>query len=111
MDCVLFDWPTVAAPFLDPRTSLVDALVQRAKPSHVQVVIVAGREIYRDGRFLLVDRDEILRRIAERMRAEPTADELERALVSRDVFRHVQEFYKTYVDFAAMQPHSLFNAR
>ncbi len=111
MDCVVFDWPAIAGPFLDARTSLVDALVQRAKPSHIRTVMVAGREIYRDGRFLFVDQDDILRRIAERMREEPTPEELERALVSKEVFRHVQDFYASYVDFAAMRPHSLFNAR
>jgi cytosine/adenosine deaminase-related metal-dependent hydrolase len=111
MDCVIFDWPSIAGPFLDPRTSLVDALVQRATPSHIRCVMVEGREIYKDGRLLLIDKDEIEARIAERMRDEPSAAELERAHLSDEVFPHVREFYSGYVDPFAMTPHSVFNAR
>jgi 5-methylthioadenosine/S-adenosylhomocysteine deaminase len=111
MDCVVFDWSAIAGPFLDARTSLMDALVQRAKPAHVRCVIVEGCEIYRDGRFLLVDRDEIEGRLQERMRTKPTADELERAQLSEEVFKHVRDFYSIYVDTGAMTPHSIFNAR
>lgn len=111
MDCVVFDWPAIAGPFLDPRTSLVDALVQRAKPAHIRCVMVEGREIYKDGRFLLIDQDEIEARIAERMHREPTADELDRAQVSEEVFAHVRDFYSAYVNTSAMTPHSVFNAR
>lgn len=111
MDCVVFDWPAIAAPFLDTRTSLIDALVQRAKPANIRGVMVEGREIYKEGRFIFIDRDTIETRIAEDMRGEPTADEVERALIANEIFGHVRDFYTSYVNTSVMTPHSVFNAR
>ena len=111
MDCVVFDWPGIAAPFLDGRTAIVDALVQRAKPTHIRAVMVDGRKIYEDGHFVFANKAEVHQKIEERMRQEPSADELERALISKDVFQHVRDFYASYVDFDRMTPHGVFNAR
>ena len=37
-DIVMFDWPEVARPYLDPRTPLVDAIVLRARQKAVDAV-------------------------------------------------------------------------
>jgi hypothetical protein len=110
-DCVLFDWSKVAAPFLDERVPLVDALVQRAQARDISAVTIAGETVYRDGRFLNVDRDAVLKEIAETMAKPPSPDERDRARLSKEVLPHVRTFYSGYVDIDALQPHGVFNSR
>ena len=110
-DCVLFDWSKVAAPFLDERTPLVDALIQRAQARDISAVMIAGETVYRNGRFLRIDREAILREIAERMARPPTEEERRRAQLSKDVLPHVEAFYSDYTEIASIAPHSIFNGR
>jgi 5-methylthioadenosine/S-adenosylhomocysteine deaminase len=110
-DCVLFDWSKVAAPFLDERVPLVDALVQRAQARDISAVTIAGETVYRDGRFLNVDRDAVLKEIAETMAKPPSPDERDRARLSKEVLPHVRTFSSGYVDIDALQPHGVFNSR
>src|SRR5262245_27928349 len=50
-DLVLIDWKSVAYPYLDEETPLLDAVIQRAKNDAVKLVMCDGEVIYRDGRF------------------------------------------------------------
>jgi len=110
-DCVLFDWSKVAAPFLDERTPLVDALIQRAQARDISAVTIAGETIYRNGRFLKIDSEAALKEIASTMAKPPSPDEQDRARLSKEVLPHVQAFYSDYVDIDALRPHSVFNSR
>lgn len=110
-DCVLFNWRSIAAPFLEQSVPLVDAIVQRAQARDISAVVIAGKTVYRQGRFLNVDRDAVMREIAEKMSAPSTADERNRAQLGQDVLPHVKAFYADYVDIARQSPHSIFNSR
>jgi cytosine/adenosine deaminase-related metal-dependent hydrolase len=92
-DIVLFDWDAVTFPYQNADVPPVDVLVQRAKSSSVRSVLVAGEEIYRDGRFLRVDRDATMAEIAARFAQPLSAAETERRQLGRDIFPHVRAFY------------------
>ena len=64
-DLVLIDWDKLAYPYLDPETSTLDAVIQRAKSDGVDLVMVAGEVVYEDGRFTRVDRDAALKELHE----------------------------------------------
>src|ERR1700757_3605920 len=50
-DLVLLYWDKLAYPYLDPETSVLDAVLQRAKTDGVDLVMVAGEMIYEGGHF------------------------------------------------------------
>ena len=97
-DCVLFDWRAVTWPYQDDALGFVDVLVQRAKARAVHAVMVGGDWIYREGRFLHVDRDAVLTEIAERLSQPKTAAERERVALAAEVMPHVRRFYEGYLD-------------
>ncbi len=97
-DLAMFDWDAVTYPYQDADIPPVDVLVQRARASAVRSVLVAGEEIYRDGRFLHVDRDAIMAEIAARFAQPLSPAELERRRLARDIFPHVQAFYDGWLD-------------
>ena len=74
-DLVLLSWPQIAHPYLDPDTSVVDAVVHRAKTSGVALVMVAGEVVLRDGRFTRVDKAAVLAELAASLRAPLTPEE------------------------------------
>ena len=55
-DLSLIDWDSVAYPYLDELTPLLDAVIQRAKASAVTTVMCDGEVIYQDGSFTRVDK-------------------------------------------------------
>ena len=97
-DCVLFDWRAVTWPYQDDALGFVDVLVQRAKTKAVHAVMVAGDWIYREGRFIHVDRNMVLSEIAERLSQPRSAAEMERITLAADVMPHVRRFYDGYLD-------------
>lgn len=60
--------------------------------------MVAGEWIYREGKFLHIDRDEVLAEIAERLSQPRTAGELQRVTLAADAMPHVRRFYDGYLD-------------
>jgi len=103
-DLVLISWPHVAHPYLDPDTSVVDAVVHRAKSSGVALVMVAGEVVLRDGRFTRVDRDAALAELAASLRAPLTPEEEGRRRLGREVFPVVKRFYDGWLDESARVP-------
>lgn len=97
MDAVILDYDSATYPFQDPEIAPLDALIHRAKTKDVQAVMVAGRIVYTDGQFTLVDRDAILARIAEALSAPRDAEEQERHWLREQVFPVVEEFYRGYL--------------
>ena len=47
-DLVVMNWHQIAYPYLDPSTSVVDAVVHRGKTSGVETVLVAGEPVLRE---------------------------------------------------------------
>jgi hypothetical protein len=46
------DWPKLAYPYLDPATSVLDAVIQRAKSDGVDLVMVSGTPPPADSEFV-----------------------------------------------------------
>src|SRR5262245_7314189 len=103
-DLVLLSWPQIAHPYLDPETSVVDAVVHRAKASAVALVMVAGEVILRDGRFTRIDKEAVLAELAASLRAPLTPEEESRQRLSREVFPVVRRFYDGWLDESARVP-------
>lgn len=108
-DLVFIDWRQLCQPYLDARTPPVDAVVLRARPSHVRCVMVAGQEIYRDGKFAGIDKQCVIEELATRMRADPTSAERDRADLAREIMPHVARFYADYRRGPPPNPHYVFN--
>jgi 5-methylthioadenosine/S-adenosylhomocysteine deaminase len=92
-DVVLLDLDAVAGAYLDPRTDVVDALVYRARGTHVDTVLVAGEVLLRDGRFTKLDEDEIVARLAENAAAAPTPHVARLLAVLDELRPHVHRLF------------------
>jgi len=103
-DLVLLSWKQIAYPYLDPLTSVVDAVVQRAKASGVAMVMVAGEVVLRDGRFTRIDRETALEELAASLRVDLKPEEERRRRLSREVFPVMKRFYEGWLDEGARQP-------
>ncbi|HXJ83566.1 MAG TPA: amidohydrolase family protein [Candidatus Methylomirabilis sp.] len=103
-DLVLLSWPHIASPYLDPETSVVDAVVHRAKASSVALVMVAGEVVLRDGRFTRVDKEAVLAELAAFMRAPLGPEDESRRRLSQAVFPVVKQFYDGWLDESARVP-------
>ena len=101
MDAVILDYDSATYPYQDPDIAPLDALIHRAKSKDVKTVMVQGRAIYEDGKFLFVDRDAVLAQIAEALSAPRDADEVERHWLREQVFPLVEEFYDGYLQNTA----------
>ena len=97
-DLVLVDWDKLAWPYLDPETSVLDTVIQRAKSGAVNLFMVAGEVIYEGGRFTRVDRDAALRELHDSLQHPRQDDEIERRQLSKRLLPHVREFYAGYFD-------------
>jgi len=104
-DLVLIDWDKLAYPYLDPETSVLDAIVQQAKNDSVGLVMVAGEVVYQGGRFTRIDRDAALRELHGSLQHALTGEEIERRTLSKALLPHVQRFYAGYFDPEAHQPY------
>jgi len=99
-DIVLLDWKQIAYPYLDPDVGVVDAVVQRAKTTGVDTVMVGGEVIYRDRRFTRVDKEAALAELAGRLGRPLTPEEERGREVSVAVGPFVRDFYRGYIDDA-----------
>jgi cytosine/adenosine deaminase-related metal-dependent hydrolase len=97
-DLVLIDWDKVAYPYLDPETSVLDAVVQRGRTDAVALVMVAGEVVYQDGRFTRIDHDAVLRELHQLLQQPLAADEVERRQLSKALLPQVRRFYAGYFD-------------
>ena len=104
-DLVLLDWDKLAYPYLDPETSVLDAVLQRAKSDGVDLVMVAGEVVYEGGRFTRVDRDAVLRELHQSLQHALADDEIERRQLSKGLLPHVRRFYAGYFDPEAHLPY------
>jgi cytosine/adenosine deaminase-related metal-dependent hydrolase len=104
-DLVLIDWDKIAYPYLDPETPILDAVVQRGRTDAVDLVMVAGEVVYRDGRFTRVDRDAALRELHQSLQRPLADDEVERRQLSKTLLPYVRRFYAGYFDPEAHLPY------
>jgi 5-methylthioadenosine/S-adenosylhomocysteine deaminase len=104
-DLVLVDHDAVTYPYQSPHIDPIDVLVQRARPSAVDTVMIGGVVVYHDGSFTQVDRTAVLEEIARLLERPPTPDETSRRRLAEEVMPHVRRFYDGYLDDPATDPH------
>jgi 5-methylthioadenosine/S-adenosylhomocysteine deaminase len=103
-DLVVMNWNQIAYPYLDPGTSVVDAVVHRGKTSGVETVLVAGEPVLRDGQFTRINKTEVLEELAASLRTPLRPEEERRQQLARDIFPHVQRFYDGWLDESSREP-------
>jgi hypothetical protein len=97
-DLVMIDFERVSFPFLDPVTPVLDAVLHRATPRDVDIVVVAGEVIYSGGKFTRVDRQSKLDELAAHMRRPTIDEEAKSREFALAVLPHVKNFYSGYLD-------------
>lgn len=110
-DFVLHDWKAISFPYLDKETSLLDAVLQRAKTGGVKAVFCAGEIIYENGRFTRVDQESALAQLHETLSVTLSEDELDRRNLAKALLPHAREFYKDYADLSKHEPYYSVNSR
>lgn len=89
-DVTLFDWSAIAFPYLDSVVPIADAILYRAKPRHVALVICDGVVILEDGVFRTVDRVGALEELHRQMLRAALPDERDRADLARALMPYVR---------------------
>ena len=99
---MLIDWDKLAYPYLDPEPPVLDAVLQRPRPTASTSSCVAGGVVYEGGRFTRIDRDAALRELHDSLRHALAGDEIERRC---QALPHVRHFYAGYFDPEAHVPY------
>jgi cytosine/adenosine deaminase-related metal-dependent hydrolase len=103
-DAVLIDYDKATYPYQDADIPPLDALMQRAKTEAVSAVYVEGEAVYENGGFTKMDRDAVLKEIAELMSKPRTPEEIARRELGLAVFPYVKQFYEGYLREAERPP-------
>ena len=91
-------------PYQDDQISIVDAIMQRAKTSSVDATVIGGVTVYENGRFQLLDKDQVLNEIAAIL-AQPRTREAQAMIgVAQQMQEYVKTFYHHYVDPGSYVP-------
>ena len=109
-DMVLVDMRNIEEPYLDPRVSVVDALVHRGRGIDVDTVLVDGEVVLRDKQLTRVDKDVLFREIRDALDRPLTAQEEERRELARLVEPHLRRFYSGTTQ-QNMTPFTAYNSR
>lgn len=109
-DMALVDMRNIEEPFLDPRVSVVDALVHRARGIDVDTVLVDGEVVLRDGQLTRVDKEGLFRELKAALDRPLTAEEEERRDLAMRVEPHLRRFYSGTMPQDAV-PFASYNAR
>lgn len=104
-DVALFDWATVARPFVEPRTPLVDALVLRSRKGAVRTVYVGGRKVVADGRVVSIDRDGALAEIGARLGRPHTPEEEKAQAMVDALMPHLVAWFRAAGDPPGCRPY------
>ncbi|WP_299818723.1 amidohydrolase family protein [uncultured Jannaschia sp.] len=94
-DLVLLDWSRLTYPWQDPARPFAEVLVRRARPEFVRQVLIGGRSVLEDGRFVAVDRHRILDEIAASLSHSPQSGQSQGRLAA-DLLPHVERFYENW---------------
>jgi cytosine/adenosine deaminase-related metal-dependent hydrolase len=95
-DLILIDRASFAYPAWDKDVPLLDALLHRARTGHVHTSMVAGRLILREGKVLFIDKQALLREVADRLAAPAEAAEIAGRDLARSLLPHVESFYESW---------------
>ncbi|PYM06695.1 MAG: amidohydrolase [Candidatus Rokuibacteriota bacterium] len=96
-DAVLIDLERLAGPCGIPdRASLVDLLLHRATPAHVDAVLVDGEPVFLDGRPTRFDADALTSELRARLAQPLTPAEQERREIARALRPFIRSFYSNW---------------
>ena len=110
-DMVLVDWAELSYPYLSEAMPIVDALLYRARCSHVDTVIVAGEPVLRDGKFTRVDKAGVLAELAGSLNPAPSPEEQRQRQISAELLLELKKLYEGYLDEARTDPFYHANSR
>jgi cytosine/adenosine deaminase-related metal-dependent hydrolase len=97
-DCVLMRLSPIVEPYLDPATPFLDALLHRARPAHIESVVIGGELVYHEGRFTRIDREGVLAELQEQLRAPLSAREEAGRELSRRLLPFIRSYYTGWLD-------------
>jgi cytosine/adenosine deaminase-related metal-dependent hydrolase len=97
-DCVLMRLSPIVEPYLDPATPFLDALLHRARPAHIESVVIGGELVYHEGRFTRIDRESVLAELQEQLRAPLSAREEAGRELSRRLLPFIRSYYTGWLD-------------
>ena len=104
-DAVLVDLDRVERePWLDPRTDIVEAFVQRAMGSDVATVIVGGKIVMEDRRLLWLDVDALFAEVRDFCSKGLSAEHQSRADTLARIKPYAQAWYKRWHEGMVDQP-------
>ena len=104
-DIVLVDWPTIARPFVEARTPLLDALVLRSRKGAVRTVFVGGEKVVEHGRVTNIDRDSVFREIEERLSNPFTPEEARAHHMVDRLVPHIEASFREWHDGTRERPY------
>jgi 5-methylthioadenosine/S-adenosylhomocysteine deaminase len=103
-DFVAIDHRRALWPHQDGQIRLIDAVMRRAKPASVFATVIGGVTVYQNGRFTMIDRDQVLNEIAGILSQPRTAEEQGMVDVARRMQAFVEGYYQKYFDEALHAP-------
>lgn len=109
-DMVLIDFNRLADPYLDPAMPVLDVLLQRAKATHVDTVLIDGEVVLHQGRFTRFNKEDLLKELGQRLAQPLQPHELERKELARALHPYVRDFYRDWRP-ESNDPHYGYNAR
>jgi hypothetical protein len=106
----LVDMRNIEEPYLDPRVSVVDALVHRGRGIDVDTVLVDGEVVLRDRQLTKVDKEALFGEIKASL-DRPLSDlEVERRELAQLVEPYLRQFYRSGMPWDAA-PFTVYNSR
>jgi 5-methylthioadenosine/S-adenosylhomocysteine deaminase len=104
-DFVVINCRRALWPYQDDLIEIVDAIIQRAKTDAVDATVIGGVTVYQNGQFTLVDRQVILKEIADVLAKPRTSEENARIGIAREMQKFVKSHYAEYYDEAHHVPY------
>ncbi len=104
-DFVVINCRRALWPYQDDLIEIVDAVIQRAKTDAVDATVIGGVTVYENGKFTFVDRQVILKEIADVLAKPRTSEETARIGIAREMRKFVKSYYGEYYDEAHHVPY------
>ena len=109
-DVVLLDMAYIQEPYLDPDIHIIDALLYRGKAQHVDMVIIDGEVVLREGRFTRINKEDVAKELRDRYSRPVEPSVLETRQVVQELLPYVERFYQSWQP-ADGPPHYRYNSR
>jgi cytosine/adenosine deaminase-related metal-dependent hydrolase len=111
-DAVLVDLERVEnEPWLDPRSDIVEAFVQRALGSDVDTVVIGGRVAMQDKQLTLLDVQALFAEVREFCARGLSDEQRKRADMLANIKPYMQKWYRGWHDGMVEQPFYRVNSR